>query len=166
MVGAHESDAVAGFSLRMNTSSNEGLFWELNPGPLAPKARIMPLDQTANNIICVRSVPLDASLHSLRPMRPSDTRKMRCSVALVLLQLCRSERQVLTSRSGVQASTEAVTSLCLLGCPPRRLTYTVIHTHAQIDAQSACGREYRIATHLIIHDEFIPPLGLEPRSLG
>ena len=26
----------------------EGLFWELNPGPLAPEARIMPLDQTAN----------------------------------------------------------------------------------------------------------------------
>ena len=26
----------------------KGLFWELNPGPLAPKARIMPLDQTAN----------------------------------------------------------------------------------------------------------------------
>ena len=24
-----------------------GLFWELNPGPLAPKARIIPLDQTA-----------------------------------------------------------------------------------------------------------------------
>ena len=24
-----------------------GLFWELNPGPLAPEARIMPLDQTA-----------------------------------------------------------------------------------------------------------------------
>ena len=26
-----------------------GLFRELNPGPLAPEARIMPLDQTANN---------------------------------------------------------------------------------------------------------------------
>jgi hypothetical protein len=26
----------------------KGLFWELNPGPLAPEARIMPLDQTAN----------------------------------------------------------------------------------------------------------------------
>ena len=25
----------------------KGLFWELNPGPLAPEARIMPLDQTA-----------------------------------------------------------------------------------------------------------------------
>ena len=25
-----------------------GLFWELNPGPLAPEARIMPLDQTAS----------------------------------------------------------------------------------------------------------------------
>ena len=28
----------------------QGLFWELNPGPLAPEARIMPLDQTANCI--------------------------------------------------------------------------------------------------------------------
>ena len=27
----------------------KGLFWELNPGPLAPEARIMPLDQTAND---------------------------------------------------------------------------------------------------------------------
>ena len=26
----------------------EGLFRELNPGPLAPEARIMPLDQAAN----------------------------------------------------------------------------------------------------------------------
>ena len=25
-----------------------GLFWELNPGPLAPKASIIPLDQTAS----------------------------------------------------------------------------------------------------------------------
>ena len=24
-----------------------GLFWELNPGPLAPEARIIPLDQQA-----------------------------------------------------------------------------------------------------------------------
>jgi hypothetical protein len=27
----------------------KGLFWELNPGPLAPKARIIPLDQTADD---------------------------------------------------------------------------------------------------------------------
>ena len=27
---------------------SKGLFWELNPGPLAPGARIIPLDQTAN----------------------------------------------------------------------------------------------------------------------
>ena len=27
-----------------------GLFWELNPGPLAPEARIIPLDQTASYI--------------------------------------------------------------------------------------------------------------------
>jgi hypothetical protein len=27
--------------------SMKGLFWELSPGPLAPEARIMPLDQTA-----------------------------------------------------------------------------------------------------------------------
>ena len=26
----------------------QGLFWELNPGPLAPEARIIPLDQTAS----------------------------------------------------------------------------------------------------------------------
>ena len=26
----------------------KGLFWELSPGPLAPEARIMPLDQTAS----------------------------------------------------------------------------------------------------------------------
>ena len=31
--------------------SYKGLFWELNPGPLAPEARIMPLDQTANEIL-------------------------------------------------------------------------------------------------------------------
>jgi hypothetical protein len=31
-----------------DTIKNKGLFWELNPGPLAPEARIMPLDQTAN----------------------------------------------------------------------------------------------------------------------
>ena len=27
---------------------HDGLFWELNPGPLAPSARIIPLDQTAD----------------------------------------------------------------------------------------------------------------------
>lgn len=32
---------------RMCSLPNKGLFWELNPGPLAPEARIMPLDQTA-----------------------------------------------------------------------------------------------------------------------
>ena len=26
----------------------KGLLWELNPGPLAPEARIMPLDQAAD----------------------------------------------------------------------------------------------------------------------
>ena len=30
----------------------DGLFRELNPGPLAPEARIMPLDQTANDYLC------------------------------------------------------------------------------------------------------------------
>ena len=29
-------------------ANSKGLFWELNPGPLAPEARIIPLDQTAN----------------------------------------------------------------------------------------------------------------------
>ena len=28
-----------------------GLFQELNPGPLTPEARIMPLDQTANDYL-------------------------------------------------------------------------------------------------------------------
>ena len=32
----------------INLARRQGLFWELNPGPLAPEARIMPLDQTAN----------------------------------------------------------------------------------------------------------------------
>ena len=30
---------------------DKGLFWESNPGPLAPEARIMPLDQTANGFL-------------------------------------------------------------------------------------------------------------------
>ena len=30
-----------------NQSQKYGLLWELNPRPLAPKARIIPLDQTA-----------------------------------------------------------------------------------------------------------------------
>ena len=33
----------------LSAQSSTGLFWELSPGPLAPEARIMPLDQTANN---------------------------------------------------------------------------------------------------------------------
>ena len=28
----------------------KGLLWELNPGPLAPEARIIPLDQAASGI--------------------------------------------------------------------------------------------------------------------
>ena len=37
--------------LALSTSplQDKGLFWELNPGPLAPEARIMPLDQTASD---------------------------------------------------------------------------------------------------------------------
>ena len=30
---------------------DKGLLWELNPGPLAPEARIIPLDQTAMHLI-------------------------------------------------------------------------------------------------------------------
>ena len=37
-----------GLVRRDGTRQAKGLFWELNPGPLAPEARIMPLDQTAN----------------------------------------------------------------------------------------------------------------------
>ena len=34
--------------LTFSGEETQGLFRELNPGPLAPGARIMPLDQTAN----------------------------------------------------------------------------------------------------------------------
>ena len=38
-----------GFSVRVSmVRIPAGLLWELNPGPLAPKARIVPLDQAAN----------------------------------------------------------------------------------------------------------------------
>ena len=37
-----------GLARRHGTRQAKGLFWELNPGPLAPEARIMPLDQTAS----------------------------------------------------------------------------------------------------------------------
>ena len=30
-------------------NKNKGLSWQLNPGPLAPKARIIPLDHWATN---------------------------------------------------------------------------------------------------------------------
>ena len=33
--------------LKTGVIINEGPVWELNPGPLAPKARIIPLDQQA-----------------------------------------------------------------------------------------------------------------------
>jgi len=36
------------WTLRAQRPTEKGLFWELNPGPLTPEARIMPLDQTAN----------------------------------------------------------------------------------------------------------------------
>ena len=35
----------------IRASVSNGLFWELNPGPLAPEARIMPLDQTAKGLL-------------------------------------------------------------------------------------------------------------------
>ena len=37
-----------GLVRRHGTREAKGLFWELSPGPLAPKGRIMPLDQTAS----------------------------------------------------------------------------------------------------------------------
>ena len=43
------SDRRAPMSVpRLNCATSKGLFRELNPGPLAPEARIMPLDQTAS----------------------------------------------------------------------------------------------------------------------
>ena len=38
----------SGLVRRHGTREAQGLFWELSPGPLAPKARIMPLDQIAS----------------------------------------------------------------------------------------------------------------------
>ena len=43
---AEASHALAGDAEALHDSV--GLFWELNPGPFAPEARIIPLDQTAN----------------------------------------------------------------------------------------------------------------------
>ena len=37
-----------GLVRRHGTRQAKGLSWELSPGPLAPEARIMPLDQTAS----------------------------------------------------------------------------------------------------------------------
>ena len=34
--------------LKKQRLNHPALFWELSPGPLAPEARIMPLDQTAS----------------------------------------------------------------------------------------------------------------------
>ena len=36
------------YALHACITTATGLFWELNPGSLAPEARIIPLDQTAN----------------------------------------------------------------------------------------------------------------------
>ena len=44
---------------------SKGLFWELNPGPLAPEARIMPLDQTASGLP-LRMIDLHRMLSCLR----------------------------------------------------------------------------------------------------
>ena len=38
-------------------SCRQGLLRELNPGPLAPEARIMPLDQAANDDVPERETP-------------------------------------------------------------------------------------------------------------
>ena len=48
-----------------------GLFWELNPGPVAPKARIIPLDQTAAWVrIAKHNVMLTVKLFMLIPLHP------------------------------------------------------------------------------------------------
>ena len=36
--------------IRKTAGKKKGLFWELNPGPLAPETRIIPLDQAAKVI--------------------------------------------------------------------------------------------------------------------
>ena len=47
-----ENKCTAGKESIENMFFAEGLFRELNPGPLAPEARIMPLDQTASETQC------------------------------------------------------------------------------------------------------------------
>ena len=39
---------MSGYGQTGTKWKKKGLFWELNPGPLAPEARIIPLDQTAS----------------------------------------------------------------------------------------------------------------------
>ena len=41
----------AGAAMLSPQLRKQGLFWELNPGPLAPEARIIPLDQTASCVL-------------------------------------------------------------------------------------------------------------------
>ena len=50
-------------------SEKEGLFRELNPGPLAPEARTIPLDQTAieTKVCCVGRRPEEAVIFSTTP---------------------------------------------------------------------------------------------------
>ena len=58
----------------------KGLLWELNPGPLAPEARIIPLDQAASGRVCIPFVIqlLAAARHKCRDLGskrgPSDLR--------------------------------------------------------------------------------------------
>ena len=56
----------------------KGLFWELNPGPLAPEARIIPLDQTAN----VSGILSQASMGIQRPTWGGQ--EMNCDARLML----------------------------------------------------------------------------------
>ncbi len=51
----------------INNQSKEGLVRELNPGPLAPEARIIPLDQTAieTNVCCVGLRPEKAVIFTI-----------------------------------------------------------------------------------------------------
>ena len=41
-------DTLSGSVCQGSRQMKPGLLWELNPGPLAPKARIIPLDQAAS----------------------------------------------------------------------------------------------------------------------
>ena len=55
----------------------KGLLRELNPGPLAPEARIIPLDQAASTILAIVMGPRDTLLHLDQVVAP--TQKTRAT---------------------------------------------------------------------------------------